>query len=195
MKTTLVKLQSDYEKVLGQGHIIEDARDTLIKMATDINGLKIESRNISVKNEMKRSISGRLRDLDALAIDVETKISRIREDAAIVDDTEEKINKLNAFIVNNLSNKMKLLKEEMKTIDIANEKMSRFSIIAEEAEQRVQGLDEEIKKTEAIEVTVAKIQELSESTRGEMEELVRKRQLVDQVDKKINDKNLQSHHP
>ena len=65
----------------------------------------------------------------------------------VVDSTEEKINKLNTFIVNNLSNKMKLLKEEMKAIDVANEKMSRFNIIAEEAEQRVQGLDEEIKKS------------------------------------------------
>ena len=75
----------------------------------------------------------------------------------------------------------------MKTIDVANEKMTRFSIIAEEAEQRVQGLDEEIKKAESIEIVVEKIQMLTESTTSDMEELIRKRQLVDQVEKKIND--------
>ena len=50
----------------------------------------------------------------------------------------------------------------MKAIDVANEKMSRFNIIAEEAEQRVQGLDEEIKKVESIEATVEKIQIFSD---------------------------------
>ena len=29
MKSVLVKLQGDYEKVLGQGHVIEEARETL----------------------------------------------------------------------------------------------------------------------------------------------------------------------
>ncbi|MBT3517591.1 MAG: hypothetical protein HN465_08435, partial [Nitrospina sp.] len=148
MKITLNKLQGDYEKVLGQGHIIEDARITLTHMTNEISSLKIESKNISVKNEMIRSISSKLRDLDSLSIDVDTKISKIREDSVIIDKTEEKVNKLNIFIVNNLSNKMKLLKEEMKSIDVANDKMSRFNIVAEEAEQRVQGLDEEIKKIE-----------------------------------------------
>ena len=113
MKSVLLKLQVDYEKVLGQGHVIEEARETLTQMTNDISSLKIESKNISVKNEMMRSISGRLHDLDSLAIDVETKISKIRDDSIVVDKTEEKINKLNTFIVNNLSNKMKLLKEEM----------------------------------------------------------------------------------
>jgi len=63
--------------------------------------------------------------------------------------------------------------------------MSRFNIIAEEAEQRVQGLDEEMKKVEFIEETVEKIQILSKSTEGEMEEVIRKRQLVDQVEKRL----------
>ena len=81
MKTTLNKLQVDYKKVLGQGHVIEEARETLIQMTNDISSLKIESKNISVKNEMMRSISGRLNDLDSLAIDVETKISKIRDDS------------------------------------------------------------------------------------------------------------------
>ena len=35
--------------------------------------------------------------------------------------------------------------------------------------------------------TVEKIQRLSDSTAGQMDEVIRKRQLVDQVDKKIND--------
>ena len=131
MKNTLGKLQSNYEIVLGQGHVVEETREMLSRMTQEISNLKVESKNISVKNEMIRNISGRLRDLDSLAIDVETKINKIRDNSAVVDETEEKINKLNSFIINNLSNKMKLLKEEMKSIDVANEKMSRFSVMAE----------------------------------------------------------------
>ena len=123
------------KKLLGQSHIIGETRETLTHMSQDINNLKVESKNISMKNEMIRTISGRLRDLDSLAIDVETKISKIRDDKVVVDKTEEKINKLNSFLIDNLSNKMKLLKEEMKTVDVANEKMSRFNVMAEEAEQ------------------------------------------------------------
>ena len=139
LKISLGKLQVDYEKLLGQSHIIGETRETLTHMSQDINNFKVESKNISVKNEMIRTISGRLRDLDSLAIDVETKISKIRDDKVVVDKTEEKINKLNSFLIDNLSNKIKLLKEEMKTIDVANEKMSRFNVMAEEAEQRVKG--------------------------------------------------------
>ena len=99
LKISLGKLQVDYEKLLGQSHIIGETRETLTHMSQDINNLKVESKNISMKNEMIRTISGRLRDLDSLAIDVETKISKIRDDKVVVDKTEEKINKLNSFLL------------------------------------------------------------------------------------------------
>ena len=55
MKLTLSRLRVDYEGVLGQGHIIEEARQTLAQMTLDISDLKVESKNISVKNEMKKN--------------------------------------------------------------------------------------------------------------------------------------------
>ena len=64
----------------------------------------------------------------------------------ITDEQLEKIQKMNSFLIDNLSNKMKILKDEMKVIDDGNEKMGRFNVMAEEAEQKVQRLDQDLKK-------------------------------------------------
>ena len=45
---------------------------------------------------------------------------------------------------------MKILKDEMKIIDDANERMGRFNVMAEEAEQKVQRLDQDLKKIDTI---------------------------------------------
>ena len=48
---------------------------------------KSTSKNISVKNEMIRTISGRLKELDGLGIEVETRIAKIRDEKNIIDKT------------------------------------------------------------------------------------------------------------
>ncbi len=42
------------------------------------------------------------------------KKKTFEEEKSAVDKIEERINRLNSFMVNNLGNKMKILKEEMK---------------------------------------------------------------------------------
>jgi len=187
LKRTLDVVKEDYETVLGKSHLVRETHDLLNRLNQEVSDLKVESKNISVKNEMIRSISGRLRDLDALSVDVETKISRILDEKVVVEKTEEKINKLNIFLMDNLGNKMAVLKEEMKIIDAANEKMSQFNMAAGEAEEKVKRLDKEIEKIDSIASIMQKIEEISESTRLQMDEVIRKQNLVDQVDKKIND--------
>ena len=85
LKRILAKVQGDYEKLLGQSYMISETQDTLHTLMQQISELKIESKNISIKNEMIRSITGRLRDLDSVSVDVETRIARFHEEKIIID--------------------------------------------------------------------------------------------------------------
>jgi methyl-accepting chemotaxis protein len=64
LKRTLEVVKEDYETLLGKSHLVSETHDSLNRLSQEISDLKVESKNISVKNEMIRSISGRLRDLD-----------------------------------------------------------------------------------------------------------------------------------
>ena len=56
--------------------MIRETQDSLNSLMQQISELKIESKNISVKNEMIRSVTGRLRELDSVSVDVETRFPR-----------------------------------------------------------------------------------------------------------------------
>jgi len=66
-------------------------------MTNDITSLKIESKNISVKNEMIRSISGRLRNRETNSIKRVKPLFPIVFEYKTDETTEEKINKLKKF--------------------------------------------------------------------------------------------------
>ena len=106
-----------------------------------------------------------------MIVEVETRIAKVQDDKNIIDKTEEKINRLNSFLIDNLGNKMKLLKEEMKIIDLAMEKMSRFNVMAEEAEEKVKHFEEEVKKADVVSSILVKNRQLQESAKEQMEEI------------------------
>ena len=91
------------------------------------------------------------------SIDIETKIARIYDEKSVIEKTEEKINKLNSFLIDNITNKMKILKEEMKTIDEVSERIGRLNVMAEEAEQKVQRLDQDLKKIDTVSDTLKEV--------------------------------------
>ena len=79
MRDVLEKTQMDTDKLLGQKQLVGEANENVVKLIQGINELKIESKNVSVKNEMIRGVSGRFRELDSLAVEVENKIAKIRD--------------------------------------------------------------------------------------------------------------------
>ena len=60
IRDILARVQTDAEQLLGQGHLIQETRQSVKDLEEGINDLKIESKNISVKNEM---ISGYQRSI------------------------------------------------------------------------------------------------------------------------------------
>ena len=71
MRDVLETTQMDTEKLLGQQHVVGEANENVARLIREINELKIESKNVSVKSEMIRTVGVRFRELDSLVVEVE----------------------------------------------------------------------------------------------------------------------------
>ncbi len=183
----LDRANEDTEAILGQGQLMQEAQESIKSLAQEINFLKVEAKNIMSKAGIIRNVSSRLNALDGLLIEVDAKIKRIVEEKAVVDKTGEKLQSLNSFLHGNMDNKMKVLKEEMKVIDFANEQMRDFKEITEELAEKCGHFEEQLKKAELVRETIEKNEDLNQKSRKGMEEILSQRHLLEQVELKITD--------
>lgn len=181
--------QTATEDLVRQRAIVNETQREVSGLLQDINSMRVEVRNVLSKEDQVRKVMERLADLDKVSANVESNLTRLREEDKRAKVTEAKVNDLNTTLRDLVEDKMIAVSEQLKLVETAQKGMDRFYSSAEEVEAKLRRFRDEIKVTDQIEAGLGRFEDMFESVNRRMEELAARKAIVEQVENKISSLN------